>query len=608
MADLFFKNIKFETIEKDVIKKQFGADYLSWGNNNAFPNYLIDLYKNTNKHGSIVKYKHLYVAGELDDSVKLAPVNGYGETIYDIFKLCALQYILFGGFVLLMKKIGTQKSYEVLSFHKCRIDAGFSTLYYGEFIDTTDLFQYKRARGGQYNVFPINDKKEDITALVCINDEFGRVYPSPEYASALNMIEIEYKVADFWNNFLSNNLSAGYLVKIFGYFGKTEEEKERKANEFIRTFSGNSKGGRVIVEFPRDRDSDISIENIDVPDFVDKYKTLNDAITQEIFIAHNITSPMLFGIRTEGQLGGRNELIDAYELFKQNYILPTRNNILSWLNAWTGGDFEQVVIKNKIPMNIDTTQLKGILTNDEIRQALGYEPLGQNNEQKSIETAQAKLLDIIDKKEGSNFFQILSTTDVDGKPTADGEFETLSQNIGLVRQSKVALSSISTLTKYDVEVLKLLNNNPQIELGTLSMFVGLSKRNINKLLSNLVEYGYLIENDGKYFVTAKGKQALANKDMIYTDIRYSYDWREGFSDADKKTSRDFCKKLMNKSRLKMASNKLWTRADIEEMSIEAGWDVWSMRGGWYRLPGTEISVPYCRHIWKQHIVFVSDEK
>ncbi len=29
---------------------------------------------------------------------------------------------------------------------------------------------------------------------------------------------------------------------------------------------------------------------------------------------------MLFGVKTEGQLGGRQELVEAYELFKATYV------------------------------------------------------------------------------------------------------------------------------------------------------------------------------------------------------------------------------------------------------------------------------------------------
>jgi hypothetical protein len=41
---------------------------------------------------------------------------------------------------------------------------------------------------------------------------------------------------------------------------------------------------------------------------------------EEILIGHSVTSPLLFGIRTEGQLGGRTELLEALAIFQSTYI------------------------------------------------------------------------------------------------------------------------------------------------------------------------------------------------------------------------------------------------------------------------------------------------
>ena len=45
-------------------------------------------------------------------------------------------------------------------------------------------------------------------------------------------------------------------------------------------------------------------------------------------MSHRVTSPMLFGIKTEGQLGGRSELIEAYEAFQTSYIEPRQNQLI----------------------------------------------------------------------------------------------------------------------------------------------------------------------------------------------------------------------------------------------------------------------------------------
>ena len=68
-------------------------------------------------------------------------------------------------------------------------------------------------------------------------------------------------------------------------------------------------------------------------------------------------------------------------------------------------------------------------------------------------------------------------------------------------------------------------------------------------------------------------------------------------------SRKFCDDLMKSPR------QLYSKEQIEDMKnkMKSSFypdvtDVWLARGGWYRKPNTDTSVPYCRHIWKQVIV------
>ncbi len=58
---------------------------------------------------------------------------------------------------------------------------------------------------------------------------------------------------------------------------------------------------------------------------------LQERIEQQIITSHRITSPMILGIKTEGQLGGRDEMMDAYLLFQNIVIRPLQQDILSQL-------------------------------------------------------------------------------------------------------------------------------------------------------------------------------------------------------------------------------------------------------------------------------------
>ena len=58
------------------------------------------------------------------------------------------------------------------------------------------------------------------------------------------------------------------------------------------------------------------------------YTSINDLVTQKILTAHRITSPMMLGNKTEGQLGGRTETSEAYLLFTNTVIKPFQQAIL----------------------------------------------------------------------------------------------------------------------------------------------------------------------------------------------------------------------------------------------------------------------------------------
>jgi hypothetical protein len=58
------------------------------------------------------------------------------------------------------------------------------------------------------------------------------------------------------------------------------------------------------------------------------YLQLNNMVQQKILTAHRITSPMILGIKTEGQLGGRTEVTDAYLLFTNTVLRPMQQTLV----------------------------------------------------------------------------------------------------------------------------------------------------------------------------------------------------------------------------------------------------------------------------------------
>jgi hypothetical protein len=87
------------------------------------------------------------------------------------------------------------------------------------------------------------------------------------------------------------------------------------------------------------------------------------------------------------------------------------------------------------------------------------------------------------------------------------------------------------------------------------------------------------------------------------EVRYKYSWATGFSNKDKRSSREFCKVMLNLA----DAGKVYTREDIDGISAIMGYSVWNRRGGWYHTP-SGVNRPQCRHVWEQQLVIRKGNK
>ena len=92
------------------------------------------------------------------------------------------------------------------------------------------------------------------------------------------------------------------------------------------------------------------------------------------------TNPILFGVATPGSLGGRTELIEAYELMMNTEIKPTQEMFGETLQRLLKLDFEPEFV-NLPPMEYAFSEsiMKDILTQDEMRDLIGYGPIGNQD-------------------------------------------------------------------------------------------------------------------------------------------------------------------------------------------------------------------------------------
>jgi hypothetical protein len=202
-------------------------------------------------------------------------------------------------------------------------------------------------------------------------------YPLPEYIGGNAWIEADVQVANFHNNNLRNNFWGGYLIN-FNNGIPTPEEQGDIERQIKRKFSGTDNAGRFVVTFNDDAAKAPTLEPLTPSDMDKQFEILNKAIQQEIFIAHRVTNPALFGVKTEGQLGGRTELVEAYELFKATYVndrVRKVERMINYLGSFNGVEGMELIPVEPITERLSEQALLQIMTQDELREKAGLQPL-----------------------------------------------------------------------------------------------------------------------------------------------------------------------------------------------------------------------------------------
>jgi hypothetical protein len=153
-------------------------------------------------------------------------------------------------------------------------------------------------------------------------------------------------------------------------------------------------------------------------------------------------------------------------------------------------------------------------------------------------------------------------------------------------------------------ILTLILTNPLIASSGIAEALGLDFEQLISSMS-VLKKSNLIEIEGSTIgLTPVGDRVAKAIDVPQTEVKYRYELRKN-APALKPggKSRKFCDDLMQ------TPTQLYTREQIDAMNNKmkkSGYskvaDVWLARGGWYRRIGTETSIPFCRHIWKQVIV------
>lgn len=544
--------VKFENNTVPTFKEVKGKDWVSYGDRNDYPDYLLKLFNRSAKHNAIVTGKVHYIKGKgfivkedgltVEQRAKLENflknINN-NDTADDLLYKISTDLEIFGGFAVQIIpntiKTNVAQIYH-LDFSKLRVDKSKEKIWY-----CNDWQNPNKPESGLMELEPFDEKKFSGVYYFTQYRPGIQNYPMPEYMGAIPYVEMDYEISNFHLNNIKNGFSAGTMISFNN--GEPENDEQKKIIEKLvkKKTTGTDNAGQLLIVFSNGKDSAPTVTALTPNNFDKLFDTLNQTVQQEIFTGHKITSPMLFGIKTEGQLGGSTELREAAELFQNSYVAAKQSmieNEFNYLMEIAGyGPVLEIQPIDPISFSVSEQSLLQVLTVDEIRAKLGYAPK---------EAQQAQTMH---------------------KFSSHDEIEVF-KKYGFSKGDYQIVNSEEVEDKFDANLKELA-------------FYFQRQRFDDVIGPNATNPDDIIKNPG----TPKIERI---------EVMYSYEVRKGVPDPITE-SRPFCTKLMELDRL-------YTRADITKMSQQLGYDVWEKRGGFYHNPKTDVTTPYCRHIWNQNLV------
>jgi len=355
-----FKVINFKNDNNvPIFKENRNKKWIDYGSKNNYPDYLLDIFHNrSNKHKAIINRKSKMVAGNgfLDLPNASKEYTDFISNIYskktmeDIASKIAFDLEIYGGFALKIKWSRDRSkiaSIDYFDYRKVRLSAeGDDKLFISK--DWSNVRKNDNTPVEVSRFSQLTKEEEPIQIYLYIEDQPGmEYYPIPAYSSTLTWIDADWEISNFHLSSIKNGFSAGFVLN-FSTGIPSEEEMDIAYREFEKKYSGSTNAGKFILTFSDGKDGAPELLPIELNGTDDRYLLLANQIKEEIFIGHEVVSPMLFGVRTEGQLGGRAELIDAMELFQTTYIDYQQRKIEKVLNSFSkiNGVKEEIKLNN----------------------------------------------------------------------------------------------------------------------------------------------------------------------------------------------------------------------------------------------------------------------
>ena len=542
-SDLSIVNLS--TYTSPVVKEVRGKDFIEYGEDNNYFQYLIDRYNGSPTNNAIINGVSEMIYGKgLDATNSNKKPNEYAQ-MKSLFNNDCVRKLCYD--LKLMGQCAVQVIYskdrskivqlehmpiETLRAEKCNEKGEIEGYYY-----FSDWSKYKR--GNELKRIPaFGTSKEGLEILYIKPYRAGFKYYSPvDYQGGTQYAELEEEISNFHLNNILNGLAPSMLIN-FNNGTPDPEQREMIERRIYEKFSGSSNAGKFILAFNDNPETAASIEPVQLSDAHQQYEFLSNESSKKIMVSHRIVSPMLFGIKDDTGLGNNADELKTASILFDNLVIKSFQGLL--IDA-----FDQILAYNDIALNLYFKTLQPLefvdMENIEDEETKEEETgIKLSKEDQFRDSIAQDLIDLGEDEE-----ELLKDFDLVDESAVDYEFDDEMDELIEETNNEIKLARVGKATPYRES-----------------------------------------EQDGK---------TPASKLLGYTFlVRYYYS-----PNRVKATSREFCKKMVR-------AKKVYRKEDIKAMdqiAVNAGfgkggsdtYSIWLYKGG-----------ARCHHYWSRRTYLRKD--
>jgi hypothetical protein len=336
----------FSEIELPVASEKSYEDFVTYGDDNLFPQTLIKAWLQSPVHNAITTGIIQMISGDgLTFSQTLTEVeifrkrvNRNGDTLEDLINKTSFDLYLHGyyGWTIIWNKART-KIAEIYHTPAEQIRSGKvneETNRIEDYYVSWDWSNYRKKkfepqRIKAYDAIDRSEAKQMIFVKQYRPNQY--YYSTPSYIGGMNWILLDNKIGEFHLNNIENGFFPSSVVQFFN--GEPpQEEKRRIEQNFMNKFTGKGQA-KIVFVYNNNQEQKVDFETYEPAGIEKRFKDLMPEVSKNIMISHRVPSPLIFGIRDGGGLGNNAEELESSSLLMNKMVVnPLQTTILRSLD------------------------------------------------------------------------------------------------------------------------------------------------------------------------------------------------------------------------------------------------------------------------------------